>query len=76
MSGNDEPITPAAALRRLGELDDEDARREWIAHCLHHITADELLPTLKDESGRNLNIDPHIALRLAETLIYAGGLAG
>lgn len=74
-SGNDNPLTPADAVRRLLELDDESARQQWIVHCLHHITADELLPFLKDESERNLNIDPHVALRLAGALVSAGEFA-
>lgn len=75
LSGNDEPLTPADAVRRLIELDDEAARQQWITHCLNHIPADEMLPYLKDESGRYLNIDPHTALRLAEALVSAGEFA-
>lgn len=73
-SDNNESPLPVDAIHRLTELDDESARRDWIAHCLRHIAADDLLPTLKDESGRYLNRDPHVALHLAETLTYAGEL--
>lgn len=61
---------------RLLELDDEPARRRFVERCLLLFTVNELLPLLKAESERYLQIDAHIALRLAETLIYAAEAIG
>jgi len=73
-SGNDEPITPAVAIRHFLTLDG-DAARGWIKDCTQHLPVDELLPLLKDESERYLNSDPQVAQRLAEALIAAGEAA-
>lgn len=71
-SDNEGTITFDAAIRHLPALDDESARLLWIVDCLHHLSADILLPALKEESERYLNIDPYVALRFAETLVSAG----
>lgn len=74
-SGNDPTITLDEAVRQFIELEDEFARHRWIEECLQRFPVDELLPHLKDVSGRQyLNSDPQIALHLVEALIYAATL--
>ncbi len=65
-----------AAVRRIAATDDAPARCAFIVRVLDRFPADAALPPLKDESERYLTIDPHVALRLAETLAFAGGYAG
>lgn len=72
VSTADAPLTRDAIVHALVALDDEAARHASIEHALDVIVPDELLPFLKEESERYLNIDPYIARRLAETLAYAG----
>jgi len=74
-SGSDPTITLDEAVRQFIELEDEFARHRWIEECLQRFPVDELLPHLKDVSGRQyLNSDPQIALHLVEALIYAATL--
>ena len=75
-SGNDDPASLADAVRRLTDMEDEVARRDWIEHCLQYIAIDELLPSFKEESVHYLNSDPHIAQRFAEALVMAADLVG
>ncbi len=74
-SGSDPTITLDEAVRQFIELEDEFARHRWVEACIQRFPVDELLPHLKDVSGRQyLNSDPQIALHLVEALIYAATL--
>lgn len=61
-------------VRRVIELDDETERHACIARALETLGADQILPLLKDESERHLNINPNSALRLAASLVFGGTL--
>ena len=76
VSDADDALDLDGVVRHLLELDDEPARRRFVERCLALFPADELLPFLKDESERYQNVDPYSSLRLAETLVGAGDVAG
>lgn len=72
VSAPDTPLTRAGIVARLAALDDDAARRAVFVAALPHLGADDFLPSLKDESERYLNVDPHAALRIGLALCVAG----
>jgi CHAT domain-containing protein/tetratricopeptide (TPR) repeat protein len=62
-------------MGRLVEVDDETGCHAVIVAALARFAVDDFLPRLKDESERYLGIDPYIALRLAEALVFAAQAA-
>ncbi|HEY8885194.1 MAG TPA: hypothetical protein VIO35_07785, partial [Chloroflexota bacterium] len=65
-------VTLDDIVQRLGVLEDGDEQHRFLDECLNLIDHEELLRRLKVESERHLNDKPLLALRLAETLLWAG----
>jgi CHAT domain-containing protein/tetratricopeptide (TPR) repeat protein len=65
----------SALAQRLADVDDDGERRQILAAWLGEGTPVDELPRLKDESERQLTLDPRAALRLAESLVAGAELA-
>ncbi len=74
--GDDAPTSLSDVTRQLLELDGQTAQRAYLKRCLHRFAADELLPFLKAESERYVNVDYHATMRLAESLVEAADHLG